>query len=324
MITSAQLREIGVPPSTITRRAQPGGMWTRVLPGVHLVGGGTPDRHQRETAALLYAGEGAVLTGLTALRRFGIRAGRLQETTDDRRHPESVFVLVPHERRRLATSFVQLERSRSMPDAPLVRVADGLALVPPARAVGDAARRMRDQSDVTAIVTEAIRIGLVTIDSLEAELHRGPVRGSGYLRVALDHGRARIWSAPEADLRTLIEPTELPVPRWNATILTANGGFLAIPDAWFDEVGLAIEVDSREHHADGLSWERTLARQRRYAEHGVLVLPITPRDLRDSPDAVLRAIRRAYAAAAARPRPLVRLATPPTVSTAMLPPRWGG
>ena len=145
LITAAQLAEIGVHRSTTSRRSA-GGMWTRVLPGVHLVGGGTPSRQQRLLAALLYAGDGSVLTGTTALRGYGFRAlGLAEARDDDAERPEPVHVLVDHERRRLSTGFVRVERTRRDPGS--VRVA-GFPSAPVARAVGDAARRIPRERDV--------------------------------------------------------------------------------------------------------------------------------------------------------------------------------
>ena len=99
----------------------------------------------------------------------------------------------------------------------------------------------------------------------------------------------------------------LPEPARNVVVLSATGEYLARPDAWFDDVALAVEVDSREHHADGDGWRRTLARQRRCAAHGVVVVPVTPREIASQPTAVARAIASAYAEAALRPRPPVRV-----------------
>lgn len=90
-------------------------------------------------------------------------------------------------------------------------------------------------------------------------------------------------------------------------------------------MALAVEVDSEEHHADADGWRRTLARQRRYAEHGVVVMPVTPRELVTEPDAVARSIVAAHRLAAGRPRPAVRLAPARTPGTVVREPRrWGG
>jgi len=199
-----------------------------------------------------------------------------------------------------------------------------LLLVPPARALADAARRMRSESDVTALVIEGIRRELWTADQLLRELDDGSRRGSAHLRTALGLADAGIWSTAEGGALRIIEGTGLPAPLWNQTILTQQGQFVGIPDAWFDEVALAVEVDSEEHHADGDGWRRTLMRQQRYARAGILCVPLTPRQITREPDEVARAIIEGYAAAAARPRPPVRIGHLTVTSTATPRTRWGG
>jgi hypothetical protein len=175
LITSAQLAEIGVRTSTVSRRCV-GGMWTRVLPGVHLVDGGFPSRHQRERAALLYAGEPSMITGMTGLRHHAIRAVRLQEVADDvPERPEPVHTLINHDVRRLSTGYVRIERTRRLPQDAVRR--DGLLIAPVARCVGDAVRRSRNASDVDALVAEVVQRGLATVAQLDAELAGGHAAG---------------------------------------------------------------------------------------------------------------------------------------------------
>jgi hypothetical protein len=45
------------------------GRWQKILPGIYLAATGTVTIEQRQMAALLYAGPGAVLTGAAAVRR---------------------------------------------------------------------------------------------------------------------------------------------------------------------------------------------------------------------------------------------------------------
>jgi hypothetical protein len=58
----------------LQRRSRPGGQWQRLLPGVYLAVTGTPTAGQRDMAALLYAGSGAMITASAALRRHGLLA----------------------------------------------------------------------------------------------------------------------------------------------------------------------------------------------------------------------------------------------------------
>ena len=55
--------------------------------------------------------------------------------------------------------------------------------------------------------------------------------------------------------------------------------FVAKPDAWWPEFGIALEVDSQEWHLSPHDHARTLERQRRMAKHGILILPFTPRQI---------------------------------------------
>jgi len=325
LITAAQLAEIGVPTSTVARRTRPGGMWSRILPGVHLVTGGRPDGIQREMAALLYAGPGAVLTGLTALRHVDARLCRALWVPEDHYVTESVHVLIPHDRRRLSPSFVDAERTRNLPTSEQVIMKQGLLLAPPARAICDACRRLRSEPEVRSLVLAAVRDGVTDAATLMGELKSVPRRGSAFLRSAIESADQRVWSPAEADLRAVLAGTSLPTPLWNVHLLGPDGRFIAIPDAWFDDVGLAVEVDSRQHHSAGQDWERTLARQARYASAGVLCVPVTPRQIRDEPDAVIRQITQAYAAASRRPRPPVTTVVVPQRPRGHLSPlSWGG
>lgn len=304
LLTAAQLAEIGVHSSTVSRR-EAGGMWTRVLPGVHLVGGGLPTRHQRIMATQLYAGEGSGVTGTAGLRLYGFRSLGLQDPRDDEpERPEPVHVLVPHERRRLSTGFARIERTRRMPE--LVRVR-GYWAAPVARAVGDAARRLPSRRDVLALAAEAIQRGFATWEELRDELEAGPVRGSAFLRAGLDDLRSGAHSPPEADLAGLLSKARIPAAHFNVRLVTESGRFVSVPDVWLDDVGLPIEVDSVEHHATGAGFERTVRRNARYAAVGLTPVTVLPVDLRTRPAWVLSQIVAAREAAAARPRPPVRI-----------------
>lgn len=321
LITSRQLAELGVRTSTVHGRVV-GGMSTRVLPGVHLVDGGHPARRQRELAALLYAGAPSMLTGLTALRRYGLRAVRLQETVDDEPdRPEPVHVLIPHERRRLSTGFARIERTHRFPDVAVRR--GGLWLAAAPRAVGDAARRMRRASDVAALVSEVVQRDMASVDDLVRELREGSRRGSSLFRAALGPVLGGARSGPESELLRLLEGAGVRHMHANATLVDARGGFVAVCDVWLDDVGLAIEVDSIEYHAGHEGFESTVRRNTRYARAGVVVVPVLPAQLRSHPAQVLRDIVRARDAAAARPRPAVYIDHEARTSSGREGWRWG-
>lgn len=317
LVTAAQLAELGVSTATTSRRVA-GGMWTRVLPGVHLVYGGQPQRDQRSHAALLYSGDGSCLTGTIALAEYGVR--RLESSTDPAR-PEPVHVLVEHGRRRKSAGYVRVERTRRMPDAVVVR--RGLALAPVARCVADAARRMTRGRDVLALVTEVLQMRLCTWEELKQELDEGQRRGSAYLREALAATASGAESPPEADLAKLLGEAHPGLWQWNVRVVDRRGRLLGIPDAWRDDLAVALEVDSVEHHATRSGFERTVRRNARYAAAGVVPVTILPTDIRDRPRGILAQIEEALDAARSRPRPEVTVQMNVDRSAGSREWRWG-
>jgi very-short-patch-repair endonuclease len=82
----------------------------------------------------------------------------------------------------------------------------------------------------------------------------------------------------------------LPPIRWNARLLTSDGAVLPTPDGFIPDAALALEVDSREHHAGEDGWRRTLRRSNVLEQYGIAVLHFTPTEIRLSPAAVRRTV----------------------------------
>jgi hypothetical protein len=85
VISRAQAFSCEMSPRMLHRRVAQSGPWQRLLPGVYLGVTGTVTQDQREMAALLYAGQGSMITGVTAVRRHHLRTPG----------PDSVDVLIP-------------------------------------------------------------------------------------------------------------------------------------------------------------------------------------------------------------------------------------
>jgi hypothetical protein len=268
VLTREQALSCGITAHGIEHRIRRGGSWLRLLPGVYLTATGQPTWDQRQAAAMLYAGPESVITGLAALRNYGIRGAQ----------PRRVDVLIPHERERQSPGFVAIHRTRRMPET--VAVDLSLRFAPAERAVADTVRQLPDLAEARAVVAGAVQLGRCSIANLAAELRAGPVRGSAQLRAVLAEVIAGIRSAPEADLRDLIRKAGLPEPLYNPKLYLGDV-FLAQPDAWWPEYGVAVEVDSREWHLSPADWERTMTRHRRMSAAGVIVLHISPRQLRE-------------------------------------------
>jgi hypothetical protein len=111
LATSKQLASLGWPNSTIAYRCTPGGPWQRVLPRVILLQTGAPTPRQRLRAALLYAGEDALLTGTAALALYGVRAAGLLMRVG------AVDVLVPGTRNPRSRAYVRSTEPHALTDA---------------------------------------------------------------------------------------------------------------------------------------------------------------------------------------------------------------
>ena len=281
VITREQAVTVGVTRHALRHRLRSGGPWQGLLPGVYLATTGTPTPIQQEMAAMLYAGPDSVVTGLAAVRQHHIR-GPVTELVD---------VLVPASRRRRDADFVRLHRTTHLPTR--VWQLGPLRYALPARAVADAVRDLTSLRDVRAMVADAVQRSHCRVPDLSTELNAGPSVGSKLFREALTDVADGIRSAAEGDLKDLLTKAGLPMPLFNAAIYDGDGTFIARPDAWWPERGVAVEVDSHEWHLSPHDHTRTLERQRRMGKHGIVVLPFTPREIRTQPADVINTIRHA-------------------------------
>jgi len=292
VICVQRLEQLGIARSTAARRCR-GGPWRRLLPGIVLLNNGEPSAGQRVQAALLHCGEPAMVTGRQACRRHGLLA------TDP---SHEVHVLVPAGRQPSSCGFVVVERTWRLP-VPVVR--GGVPLAPVARAVLDAARRMRRLDQIRALVAEAVQSGQCSAPELTGELDAGSPRGTGLVRTALREVSAGVRSVAEADARRLVRRSRLPEPIWNVDIHDLAGNRIARPDGWFDDVALAWEIDSYAYHLAPGDYARTLRRDAAMVANGIVVVRTLPARLRGDPRAVLAELSAAHAQARRRPRPPV-------------------
>jgi len=300
LVTRHQLRADGLSAAALRRRLASG--WRLVLPGVVHLGRGPLAGDARLVAALLMAGPGAVVTGAAAARRHG-----LTNVPDWAMH---VDVLVPVHRAARTVGFVRVARTRRMPDG---THHDGpLVLAPAARAVADLCRTSREERDARALLIETVQQRRASIEALRHELLAGPRRGSAILRIGLDAVTAGAWSAPEHDLLALLATSRTLPHAWpNPRLATAAGERLPTPDVWFDDVGLAVQVHSAQHHSARADWTRTVRSDSALAEAGVLRISITPHEIAVAPRDVLARIERVHASRHGLARPPVVM-TPQT------------
>jgi hypothetical protein len=290
VITRSQALLCGVPHSTVERYAAPGGRWQRLLPGVYLTVTGTATRDQREMAALLYAGRRSLLTGSAAIRRHNLRPAG----------PDVVDVLIPWGRKRQSTGYVRTHRTRRMPVRLYVIGKIRFARAP--RAVADAARGLTRFDDVRQVVCEAVQRRACTVAELTAELEAGPRPGSALFREALAEVGDGVRSVAEADFRLLILRSGLPRPVFNAQLFDSDGIFIATVDAWWQEAGVAAEIDSRAYHLAAADQDRTTGRHDKLAAHGILTLHFPPKRIKTDAPGIVSELQSAIDKGIARPR----------------------
>lgn len=294
VIRTAELRAAGVSGYAVTARCRPSGPWQRLFPGVVLLSNRPPSRRQRLRAALLYAGDGAVLTGTAALREHAVDVPASDE----------LLVLVPACRQVAGQPYLTVERTTRPPE-PVWR--DGLALAPVARATLDAARREVDQARLRQLLLAPIRAGACSPAELRAELRSGNQRGTAGPRQVL----SELADEPAPELRLakrLLVDGPLPLPAWQVQLCDASGMSLGTADAWWEEVGMIWDIGTRSPTrpvAGRAPGGAVLASATKLVACGLTVLYTTARRLRADPDGVLRELTFTFRRAAGRARPLV-------------------
>jgi very-short-patch-repair endonuclease len=288
VIARKQARACGMTERMLHSRIRPGGPWQKLLPGIYLAASGAVLTVHREMAALLHTGPRSMLTGPAACRRWSISA------------PDNgtIDVLVPAETRCQSAAFVRVRRTQRMPRE--FGVDGEMRFAPPQRAVADTVRNMTSSRDARALVVRVIQQQRCSIQMLAAELEEGPAKGSAPLRAALTEARDGIRSVTEGDLRILLKRARIPAPVFNARLYRDGNTLIAVVDAWWEDVGVAAEVDSREYHYNAEDWQRTMQRHDRLVAHGILLLHFTPRQIRAAPAEVVAQIRAALNAGRGR------------------------
>ncbi|MCG6496310.1 hypothetical protein [Kitasatospora sp. A2-31] len=319
VVTASQLRARGVPARVITEHCRRGGPWQRLLPRVYLLQSGEPTPEQRMWAALLYAAqngreegrrEGAVITGTAALALYGFAAvPRLPAVT-------GVDVLVPRQRRLKDAGEVRIRRTeREL----VARSVHGLACAPVARAVADAlaewtADGAADEAaegagdgaapafgaGVALPIREVLREAVsrpeirCTVRELAAELTESGLVGDARVRAALDELLASEREAVLERLGTLVDEWLLPVPLAGPELRMRGGTYIAVPDLYWPQEGVAVEVDSdlRCVSEGEAAWVR--GGQHRMEYLGIRVVYLSGARLAVEPDAVGAELREAF------------------------------
>lgn len=295
LVTRAALVAAGVDDDLGDRLARTG-TWRRLAPSVYLASPGPPTDGQLVEAAVAHAGGDLVVTGSLACRAADLRDAPAGGPVD---------VLIPPGTRVVSTPYVRVRQSGR---AARTWTRGGVRYAMPARALGDAARRTGDLREVRAVVLAAVADGACGVEDLQAELTGGARRGSALLRRAVQDARAGAWSAPEAEAADLVRRGARArlLPRFALNpLLTVAGQVVGRPDGWLLGTAVGWQVDSRRHHSSQGDFDATLAVHDRFARHGLTLLHVTPRRLRQQGQEWVESLAAAVAAGRQQPHGLV-------------------
>lgn len=241
---------------------------------------GVLSRDQEIWLAVLHAGRHALVGGLTALQTHGLRnwdRDHVTVTLPDHVHLESwpPQVRVVRTRR----SMVGWRSPRG--DLPRMRVEPAALLF---------AAYDRSARTAQGLLAAVVQQRLTTAEDLLDEMTRlRPLRRAKSFRTALLDIAGGAHSLAELDVGRICRQFGLPQPRRQASRRDARGRQRYTDCEWVlpDGTVLVLEVDGGFHMEVG-HWEDDLARQRRLAGAGRLVVRCTARELRDDPHAVVR------------------------------------
>jgi very-short-patch-repair endonuclease len=262
--------------------------------GVYLVGA-VPGAHSHEMAALLAFRKRAVLSHRSAASLWNL-------LPYPARAP--VWVTIPPER---STERPRIKAIRATLASRDIRKRDGLRLTSPPRTILDMAALLtkpaaRPGSDghykLEALVAEAQFRHLASELELRNQLNRNPgKRGAPALRsiLGLPGGPQRTRSKGERAMLRLLRKRRIDGFETNAKVGGHEVDFL-----WRAE-GVVVELDGYDGHSGRIAFERDRLRWASLSAHGLLVLPITARQIRDDPEGVLRRLGRARASRSSTP-----------------------
>lgn len=254
------------------------GQWTKLHPGVYLVGRREADHQASTRAAVAWAGPGAVASGLTAAWWWQLRDWA----------PGAAEVTVPWTRSRRCPPDVVLRR-RNLDPVDLV-VLRGLPVTALPLTVLDAAAALGNDSG-RPLVDRALQ-RRVSFGQLHAAYCRSFGRhGTPWLGLVLWQAADGACSQAERVTHRLLRGAR--IDGWVANHLVVLSGVEYWIDIAFVERRLAIEVDGWAWHCGVDRFVRDRRRQNALILAGWTVLRFTWHDLTSRPQVVVAQIRAA-------------------------------
>jgi very-short-patch-repair endonuclease len=272
LVCAAQLRELGIGRSAMRHRIAKGSLHV-VLPSVLAVGTPVLQSYGPQTAALLYAGENAVLSHESAAALWGLAAA-------------PSFVAVTLIGRHIQSQpGLRLHRLKTL-DVRDVRLHHGFPVTSPARTLIDCAA---SGLPLDRLLNEARALKLVKDAEIHAAMERCPRRkGVKALRALLEAEKDTGFTRSKAEriLKRLVKEAGLDPPIFNTHVEGME------VDAYWPRQRLVVEVDGVRFHGHYQAFQRDRAKANRLIAAGYVVLRFTWAQLTGRPVLVIATIAR--------------------------------
>jgi len=283
LITSAQLAAIGVGATTVHHWVSTGRLH-RIHRGVFAVGHPRMNDRGRWLAAVLACGDGAVLSHRAAAALHGIR-------------PDSATLIDVSAAGRPGRTRrgIRLHRGEQLRDAE-IEVVDRIPCTTVARTIVDLATCVRPGALEYAIHQAQVKRELDRDAIATVVAHLPRRRGNAVLRRLLslnDRDEDTVRSGNERRFRRLLRDARLPKPLGNHWIALDGhpAGGVEVDFVW-PEFRLVVEIDSVAVHSTDRALVNDPRRDRALMLAGWRVIRFTDRDLEETPERVLREMRR--------------------------------
>ena len=270
VVTRLELLRVGVTDDEIRWRLQTGSLIRRHR-GVYRVGHRAPSIEAHYLAAVLAAGEGALLSGLAAAHLLG-----LVKTTAPT--PE----VITRTQRRI--EGVKAHRCRSL-DARDATTVHGIRVTTVPRTLVDIAAELSLDALARACHEAGVRYG-ATPKAVEDVLTRRPTSPGAKKLRRIMHGDVRVTlSRLEARFLELLRQEGLPLP-----ITNRSAGGRRVDCRW-PEQRLTVELDGYRFHNSRYSWEQDRRREREARVRGDDFRRYTYADTEENPASMLAELR---------------------------------
>jgi hypothetical protein len=284
VVTLKDCAACGVSRSWLRRRIETG-EWTRLHPGVFRHGSNNPSLDELEMAAMLAAGDGAVLSHLSAARRLGLDVPR----------QASVQITIPASRRAPKLRGVKVFRSRNLTETHTTKRGP-FRLTHLARTMVDLASVL-DTVWLRAALDSALRQRKTNLVWIRRALdsHGRGRRGAACLRTLVtEHQRED--EVPDSVLESMgmelaLATRRKPKLHWK---IVEGARLIAEVDFAWPEVRLCVELDGWTQHGTRAAFVRDRARDRALLRLGWMVLRFTWQDVVADRESVIAELVSSY------------------------------